>query len=238
MVHAPLLEPVPAHVALIMDGNRRWAAANGLPAAEGYRRGVGALRAAVRAAIDTGVGALTVYGFSTENWRREPAEVQLLMHLCAAVAQSEKPGLRRQGVRVNVIGDVSPFPLATRASLNDLVRSTAGNARLTLNLALNYSGRSEILQAVRAIAADVAAGRVNADEIDEQTLRSRMYAPEIPDPDLLIRTGGDYRVSNFLLYQLAYTELLTLPFMWPEFTEAHFTDAVRRFGERRRRFGE
>ncbi|MGZ3550611.1 MAG: polyprenyl diphosphate synthase [Vulcanimicrobiaceae bacterium] len=237
MMHVPIAEPVPSHVAIIMDGNRRWAAARGLPIAEGYRRGVVALRAAVRAAIDRGVTTLTVYGFSTENWRRDSGEIGLLMNLCAAFSHSEKPLLQRQGVRVNVIGDIEPFALPARAGVRDLVRATAKNRRLTLNLALNYSGRAEILKAVRSIAADVANGRLKPGEIEETTLRSRMYAPETPDPDLLIRTGGDFRISNFLLYQLAYTELMTLPTMWPDFTESHFNAAVRHFGDRQRRYG-
>lgn len=236
-MHAPIAEPVPSHVAIIMDGNRRWAAARGLPIVEGYRRGIVSLRAAVRAAIDAGVGTLTVYGFSTENWRRDSTEVNILMHLCAAFARSEKPLLQRQGVRVNVVGDVEPFALAARAGLRSLVRATATNRRITLNLALNYSGRAEILHAVRSIAADVAGGRLDANAIEESTLRSRMYAPETPDPDLLIRTGGDFRISNFLLYQLAYTELLTVSTMWPDFTATHFTDAIAHFGDRQRRYG-
>jgi undecaprenyl diphosphate synthase len=226
-----------AHVAIIMDGNRRWAAAAGLPIIEGYRRGIAALREAVRAAIDNGIGTLTVYGFSTENWRREDSEISMLMQLCAAFATAEKPALMRQGVRVRIIGDIEPFVLPARAGLRDLVRATEKNRRLTLNLALNYSGRAEIVRATQLLARDVCSGRLTPGEVDEAALRSRLYAPEMPDPDLLIRTGGDMRVSNFLLYQIAYTELLTLPIMWPEFTAAHFTQAVQAFGERERRFG-
>lgn len=226
-----------AHVAIIMDGNRRWALGRGLPLAEGYRRGIAALREAVRAAIDNGIGTLTVYGFSTENWRRDGGEISMLMQLCAAFAAAEKPSLLRQGVRVRVVGDIEPFLLPARAGLRDLVRATEKNRRLTLNLALNYSGRAEIVRAVKLLAHDVQAGRLPAGEIDEAALRSRLYAPEMPDPDLLIRTGGELRVSNFLLYQIAYTELLTLPMMWPDFTAEHFTQAVRALAERERRFG-
>jgi undecaprenyl diphosphate synthase len=226
-----------AHVAIIMDGNRRWALAHGLPLIEGYRRGIAALREALRAAIDNGVATLTVFGFSTENWQRDPSEVGMLMQLCAAFAASEKPALMRQGVRVRILGDVAPFVLPARAALRDLVRATDKNRRLTLNLALNYSGRAEIVRAAQLLARDVSSGRLSADDVDEQALRSRLYAPEMPDPDLLIRTGGDMRVSNFLLYQLAYTELLTLPIMWPDFSAAHFAKAVQAFGERERRFG-
>lgn len=226
-----------AHVAIIMDGNRRWALARNLPIAEGYRRGIAALREAVRAALDNGIGTLTVYGFSTENWRRDGAEIGTLMQLCAVFAAAEKSMLMRQGVRVRIVGDVEPFVLPARAGLRELVRATEKNRSLTLNLALNYSGRAEIVRAAQQIAREVQTGRLAPDEVDEGALRARMYAPEMPDPDLLIRTGGQLRVSNFLLYQIAYTELLTLPMMWPDFTAAHFTEAVRAFSERERRFG-
>lgn len=226
-----------AHVAIIMDGNRRWATSRGLPLVEGYRRGISALRETVRAAIDCGVATLTVYGFSTENWRRERSEIGMLMQLCASFATAEKPALMRQGVRVRIIGDIEPFVLPARAGLRELVKVTERNRRLTLNLALNYSGRAEIVRAAQSLARDVEHGRMHAEEIDEAALRSRLYAPEMPDPDLLIRTGGDLRVSNFLLYQIAYTELLTLPIMWPDFTAQDFASAVNAFSERERRFG-
>ncbi len=237
MVQAPVISTLPEHVAIIMDGNRRWARERGLSIGEGYRRGVDALRATVRAAADAGVRRVTVYGFSTENWSRGAGEIRLLMQLYAACARSEKSSLLRSGVRVEIIGEVDSFSFPARAALRDLVQCTRGNSRVTLALALNYSGRQEIVRAIRAIAHDVAAGRLEPDRVDEEALRSRMYAPHAPDPDLLIRTGSEQRVSNFLLYQLAYTELLTLPIMWPEFSEAHFLDAVRIFGERRRRYG-
>lgn len=220
-----------------MDGNRRWALGRGVPLVEGYRRGIVALRETVRAAIDSGIDTLTVYGFSTENWRRDGTEIGMLMQLCAAFAATEKPALLRQGVRVRVVGDIEPFVLPARAGLRDLVRATEKNRLLTLNLALNYSGRAELLRAAQLIARDVRSGRLQPDEVDETALRSRLYAPEMPDPDLLIRTGGDMRISNFLLYQIAYTELLTLPVMWPDFTAEHFTHAVHALGERERRFG-
>ncbi len=225
------------HVAIIMDGNRRWAAARNLPVAEGYRRGVGALRAVVRGAIVAGVEALTVYGFSTENWQRHPSEVKLLQRLCAIFARTELSELRRQGVTVGVIGEIGRFAFSARAAIGDLVRATAHNRCLRLNLALNYSGRAEIVRAVRRIAAEVETGSLRASDVDEAALRRCLYAPKLPDPDLLIRTGGDFRVSNFLLYQLAYTEFLTLPIMWPDFSEEDFACAIREYGERCRRFG-
>jgi undecaprenyl diphosphate synthase len=225
------------HVAIIMDGNRRWARSRGLPAAEGHRRGIGALRSAVRGAIASGVSALTVYGFSTENWARDPSEVGVLMQLCAIFARTELASLRRQGVAVGVVGDIAEFPRPARAAIARLVRATAHNRRLKLNLALNYSGRAEIVRAVRAIAGEIESGSLRACDVDEAVLRRRFYASQAPDPDLLIRTGGDFRVSNFLLFQLAYTELLTLPVMWPDFSEDDFARAIGEYGERCRRFG-
>ena len=232
------VEPrAPAHVAIIMDGNRRWAVRNGAPIIEGYRHGVEALRETVRAAREVGVRVLTVYGFSTENWRRARSEIAMLMELCAAFARSERQHLSHDGVRVRIIGDIEPFPLAARAALSALVRATRANHRLTLNLALNYSGRAEILRAVRSIAADIACRELDASAIDENQFRSRLYAPETPDPDLLIRTGGDLRISNFLLYQLAYTEIVSLPTLWPDFTREQFVQAMHDFTARDRRFG-
>ncbi len=237
MLQPVSLTELPEHVAVIMDGNRRWARSHGLPVAEGYRRGVLALREAVRGALEAGVRRLTVYGFSTENWSRTPGEVSCIMQLCAAVARTEKPVLLEQGVRVEAIGDLDAFAFPARAAVRDLVRGTAHNTRLTLTLALNYGAREEILRAARAIAKDVATGRLSPERVDEHALRERMYAPHAPDPDLLIRTGGAQRISNFLLYQLAYTELLTLPLMWPDFTADDFANALRAFSERRRNFG-
>ncbi|MDP9017463.1 MAG: polyprenyl diphosphate synthase [Candidatus Eremiobacteraeota bacterium] len=229
---------LPQHVAIIMDGNRRWARRETCTLASGYWRGVDALRECVRAAIDHRVGVLTVYGFSTENWHRGDSEVSLLMRILAGAAQSELFGLVREHVRVRIVGDLAPFPAAARIALEQLVRATAGNTRLTLQLALNYSGRAEILRAIRSLAHDVARKTITPEQIDEHLVASRMYEPESPDPDLLIRTGGDLRVSNFLLYQLAYTELLTTDVLWPDFTQAHFADALTKYEQRQRRYGQ
>lgn len=236
-MQVPAAAAVPRHVAIIMDGNRRWAAARGLPLAEGYRRGIAALRRTVAGALDCGVRELTVYGFSTENWRRDAGEIDLLMHLCALFAANERAQLVRQGVRVRVVGNVEPFAGPARRGLDRLESATARGTALRLNLALNYSGRAEILHAVRALAADVACGVVDPSAIDEAALRRRFYAPDSPDPDLLIRTGGDRRVSNFLLYQLAYTEIETLAVMWPDFDQPAFARAIAEYGRRTRRYG-
>jgi undecaprenyl diphosphate synthase len=234
-IQAPSTQP--HHVAVIMDGNRRWARERGEPLAEGYRRGVAALRATVRAAAQRDVRVLTVYGFSTENWRRERSEVSLLMQICGGAAQSELFGLVREAVRVRIVGDISPFPGATRAALAHLVRVTSRNTGLTLQLALNYSGRAEIIAAIRSIARDVGRGVLLPEKIDEDAVRARLYEPHCPDPDLLIRTGGDLRISNFLLYQLAYTELFTTEVLWPDFSETHFLQALDDYARRQRRYG-
>ena len=226
-----------SHVAIIMDGNRRWATARSLPLAEGYRRGVTALRAAIEGALAAGVGTLTVFGFSTENWNREASEIALLMHLCAQFATGERRALQAQRVRVRVLGDADAFTFPARIALRNLERATDGNRALTLNLALNYSGRAELLRATRRLTAQVAQGKLQPSEIDEAMLRGALDAPQMPDPDLLIRTGGELRVSNFLLYQIAYTELLCLPLLWPDFTQEHFARAVGAYGSRIRRFG-
>lgn len=227
----------PAHVAIIMDGNRRWARSHGLPLIEGYRRGVDALRACVRAAMSLGIERLTVYGFSTENWQRERAEVDLLLQLCAAYARNERKHLAKQGVRVELIGHIDAYAPPVRDALRELEAGTAQNADLTLCLALNYSGRSEIVRAAQGIAREAARGELDPETVGEAVLRAHLYTRSAPDPDLLIRTGGDCRISNFLLYQLAYTELLTLPIMWPDVDEAAFITATRAFGERQRRYG-
>lgn len=233
----PEVPAAPRHVAIIMDGNRRWSRSHGRTLGEGYKRGVDSLRAVVRAATAAGVETLTVYGFSTENWQREASEVSVLMRICAGAAHSELFGLVREHVRVRIIGDLTAFPSAVRAALERLESATAKNDRLTLCLALNYSGRAEILAAMRGIARDVANGTVVPERIDEALVRSHLYDPQSPDPDLLIRTGGDLRISNFLLYQVAYTELLCVQTLWPDFGEAEFADALGEYAGRKRRFG-
>ncbi|MBV8245462.1 MAG: di-trans,poly-cis-decaprenylcistransferase [Candidatus Eremiobacteraeota bacterium] len=236
-VLSPALGFVPRHVAVIMDGNRRWARARGLSTEEGYRRGVDALRGLVRTAAKRGVEVVTVYGFSTENWRRERSEVAFLMQLCAIAAKTEMFGLLRENVRVRVVGDVSAFPAATRAALRRLERTTAKNTGIALHLALNYSGRAEIVSAVRRIASAAAAGEIAPEDIGEETIGAHLFTHGVPDPDLLVRTGGEQRISNFLLYQSAYAEFWTTPVLWPDFDEGCFDEALEEFARRQRRFG-
>ncbi|HEV2037423.1 MAG TPA: isoprenyl transferase [Candidatus Eremiobacteraceae bacterium] len=229
--------PIPKHVAVIMDGNRRWARERNLPIIEGYRRGMTTLREMTRACRDLDVRILTVYGFSEENWKREESEISLLFELCCAFARNELDMLRKENVRVRVIGRIERLPRAPRKALEDLVRKTAANDGTILNLAVNYSSRTEMKDAVKALAEDVRSGALAVDAIDDKTLSSYLYTAGLPDPDLLIRPGGEYRISNFLLYQIAYTELWITDVYWPEFTRAHFAEAIIEFQRRQRRFG-
>jgi len=229
--------PIPRHVAIIMDGNRRWARERGLPVIEGYRRGMTSLRETTRACRDFGVPILTVYGFSEENWKREESEISLLFELCCAFARNELDMLRRENVTVRVIGRIERLPRAPRRALEDLVEKTAGNTGTILNLAVNYSGRAEMHDAMRALAADVRSGALALEAIDDATIGSYLYTAGLPDPDLLIRPGGEFRVSNFLLYQIAYTELWVTEVYWPEFNRARFAEAIVEFQRRQRRFG-
>jgi undecaprenyl diphosphate synthase len=234
---ATLPRAIPRHVAIIMDGNRRWAKAHGLPAIEGHRRGMVALRRVTRAASDAGVEALTVYGFSTENWNRNENEISLLMELCVYFARNELAELRRNNVRVRVIGDWEALPVAPREALAEMQESTAANTGLILNLAINYSSRSEMERAVRRIAIDVAAGNLAPAAIDEELIARYLYTADLPELDLLIRPGGERRLSNFLLYQAAYAELVMTDVQWPDFGKDQLVAALDEFARRERRFG-
>lgn len=235
--HGAVPAAVPRHVAVIMDGNRRWARKHHLPAIEGHRRGAKALRTICRAARDAGVKILTVYAFSNENWAREKLEVSLLLELCKHFARGELPGLRTENVQVQVLGRIDALPAPTQSALSDLIDGTAHCDGLQLNLAINYGARGEIRDAMRLIAQEVAAGRLHPDDIDEQLISSYLYTGGLPDPELLIRTGGELRVSNFLLYQIAYTELWSTGICWPDFRPQDLHDALQAYTQRRRRFG-
>jgi undecaprenyl diphosphate synthase len=228
---------LPKHVAIIMDGNRRWAKQRGLSGIEGHRQGMVALREVTRAASDLRIPILTVYGFSTENWRRDSTEISLLLDLCVYFAHHELAELCRNNVRVNVIGAYRALPPASREALEALMERTAANTGLLLNLAVNYSARSELERAVRQIAHDVAAGTLAADAVDDRLIASYLYTAEMPDPDILIRPGGEHRLSNFLLYQVAYTELVMTDVYWPDFGKDEFVRALIEFQKRQRRFG-
>jgi len=228
---------LPRHVAIIMDGNRRWAKERRLPAIEGHRRGIVALRDVTRAARDFKIPVLTVYGFSTENWKRDRTEISLLLDLCVYFAQNELAELSRNNVRVKVIGRYEALPAPSRAALDGLIEKTKHNDGLLLNLAVNYSARMEMRDAIVALAEDVKNGTLAVDAIDEARIESYLYTSTLPDPELLIRPGGESRLSNFLLYQVAYTELYLTDTYWPDFSREHFALALADFGRRRRRFG-
>jgi undecaprenyl diphosphate synthase len=228
---------IPQHVAIIMDGNRRWAAERGLPAIEGHRRGVRALQRVVGAATRIGVDVLTVFAFSEENWGRDAREVTALMDLAAAFARREASVLARAGVRVRAIGRRDRIPASLSRALDALEARTAGGRRMVLNLAIDYGARRELCDAVRALAREVAAGHLEPGAIDDEAVSAHLWTAGQPDPDLLIRTGGDLRLSNFLLYQCAYTELWSTATPWPAFDAAAFSAAVATFSQRQRRFG-
>ena len=224
---------LPRHVAIIMDGNGRWAKKRGLPVAAGHRAGTKALRRTVEAAIDLGVESLTVYAFSTENWSRPPEEVDALMDIFGDTIDRELPDLARQGVRTRFIGRRDRAPERLRQKMAGLEDETAKNERLNLWIAFDYGGRAELVEAARRL---VESG-VDPREIDENVFAANLYAPELPDPDLLIRTSGELRISNFLLWQLAYSELVFVDKLWPDFDERDLRDSLAEYASRRRRFG-
>jgi undecaprenyl diphosphate synthase len=234
---APAAPTLPRHVAIIMDGNCRWARERGLPAVEGHRAGATALRETIRTSAKVGLEILTVFAFSEENWKRERGEVALLMDLVRVFALREAEELRAQNVRVRAIGRTDALPQATKAAIDVLVATTASCDGMLLNLALNYGARSELCDAIRALALDVQAGRLGIESIDDDVLSKYLYTAGLPDPDLLIRTGGELRVSNFLLYQIAYSELWSTPVHWPAFNGAVLRSALADFAHRQRRFG-
>jgi undecaprenyl diphosphate synthase len=217
---------VPRHVAIIMDGNRRWAKARRFPIVAGHRRGIIALRDVTRCAREFGVEMLTVYGFSTENWRRDKTEISLLLDLAVYFARTELAELQRNDVRVEIIGDYRALPKPSREALDRLVTETAANGGLRLILAINYSARAELRDAAVAMSADALADRLDPEAIDEERVASYLYTAALPNPDLLIRPGGESRLSNFLLFQLADAELYMTDVYWPDFGRREFADAL------------
>ncbi len=228
---------VPRHVAIIMDGNGRWAMARGLPRAEGHRRGVEALRRTVRAAGEIGISVLTIFSFSSENWSRPQAEVRELMGLLRRFIRYDLADLHKNNVRVRVIGERENLDPDIRRLLEEAEDLTRANQRLTLVVAFNYGGRQEIARAAQRIAGEVAAGRLTAQEVTTEVLGGFLDAADLPDPDLLIRTSGEQRLSNFLLWQAAYSELVFLPIYWPDFDRAALEGAIVEYRRRERRFG-
>ena len=225
-------------MAIIMDGNGRWAQKRGLPRLKGHEAGAESVRAAVRASRDAGIEYLTLYAFSSENWVRPRREVSGLMQLLRRFLNTNEPELHEHRIRLRIIGHADDLPEEVRRDLDRVVAATAGYDAGNLTLALSYGGRDEIVDATRKIARQVASGRLRPEDITVQTLAANLYAPDIPDPDLMIRTSGEMRLSNFLLWQLSYAELYVTPVLWPDFREPDFRAALEDYANRHRRFGD
>lgn len=230
--------PIPRHIAIIMDGNGRWAQQRGLPRTAGHSAGAQAVREIVRACGELGVEVLTLYSFSTENWARPEDEVAALMGLLETYLRDETPELLHNNVRLRGIGELDQLPENVRWLLHAAEAATADNTGMELLLALSYGSRAELVNAIRDLAREVAAGRLQADDIDEALVGSRLYTAGLPDPDLLIRTSGDLRVSNFLLWQIAYSELYVTSVAWPDFRRPQLLEALTAYQARQRRFGK
>jgi len=229
---------LPIHIAIIMDGNGRWARKRGLPRTVGHRQGVKAVKKVVRIAGEIGVKYLTLYTFSTENWNRPKEEISAIMRLLGETTRRELSELLENNVRLIATGDIEKLPPKRRDVLIDAINKTTDSTGLILNLALNYSGRTEIIEAVKSIAREVAAGRIDPDSINDALFVRHLQTNDLPDPDLLIRTSGEMRISNFLLWQTSYTELYVTDVLWPDFGEDDFLNAILNFQKRERRFGK
>jgi undecaprenyl diphosphate synthase len=228
---------IPGHVAIIMDGNGRWARARGLARYRGHSAGAKSVRDAVEGAIEAGIEHLTLFAFSQENWSRPAVEVDALMRLLRRYARQERDELKRQGVEVRVFGELDRLAAAPRRAVDEIAQYTRGGRTLKLNLMISYGARAEIVRAARRLAERVARRELEPDAIDEATFASELYTANMPDPDLLIRTSGEQRISNFLLWQLAYTELYITPVLWPDFRREHLFQAIHEYQRRERRFG-
>lgn len=228
---------IPAHVAVIMDGNGRWARSRGLPRFRGHAAGMRAVRESIEGAIEAGVSILTLFAFSQENWNRPAGEVASLMRLLERYVIKEREELRRQGVRVRVFGDRDRLGERTRRAIEDAEATTSTGTNLDLNLMISYGARAEIVRAAQRLAERVKRGVLEPDAINETAFAAELYTAEMPDPDLLIRTSGEQRISNFLLWQLAYTELYITPVLWPDFTRSELFLAIHDYQKRERRFG-
>jgi undecaprenyl diphosphate synthase len=230
-------DKIPRHIAVIMDGNGRWARERGLPRIEGHRRGSEAVRACTSGCIEAGVSHLTLYAFSKENWQRPADEVKALMNLLDRFLAERSAEIMDRNIRLQAIGHLQDLPDKVRRRLDDAISRSQSNTALNLTLALSYGSRTEITDAVRAIARDVRDGSLEPEAVDEMSVSSRLYTAGQPDPDLLIRTSGEMRLSNFLLWQLSYTEIVVTPKLWPDFTKEDLFAAIRDYAGRHRRFG-
>jgi undecaprenyl diphosphate synthase len=231
------LKSLPTHVAIIMDGNGRWAKKRYMSRLEGHRKGSEAVKDIVRTSREIGIPWLTLYAFSEENWKRPKTEIRALMKLLMRFLKDELRQMQENGIRLRSIGKTEKLPDDTRAALLDVIQKTAANRDMTLTLALSYGGRQEILDSIKKIAAKIETRAITANDITERLISDSLYAADMPDPDLLIRTSGEYRISNFLLWQIAYTEIYITPTLWPDFRKDDFLAAIQDFQQRERRFG-
>ncbi len=229
---------IPRHIAIIMDGNGRWAKERNLPRVAGHHEGINSVREVVRACGEIGVETLTLYTFSVENWNRPPTEVSALMRLLLHTVQSELKDLMKNNVKLAVLGDLDDIPEEPKAGILDAIGRTEKNTGLKLNLALNYGGRQEIIEAITKLYREIEAGKYSIEDLDEEIFSQYLYTSDLPDPDLLIRTSGESRISNFLLWQIAYTEMYITSVFWPDFREEELYKAVQDFQSRERRFGK
>ncbi len=236
-LNSPEPQKLPRHIAVIMDGNGRWAQRQGLPRIEGHRRGVASVRRTTEECARLGIEQLTLYCLSSENWKRPPEELDFLMHLLEQYMIEERTTIMEQNISVRVIGRRDGIPAATLAEMDKTIAMTAANGGTRLCLAINYGARAELLDAVRRIVADVQAGRLDPATLSEATIQERLYTAGMPDPDLLIRTAGEMRVSNYLLWQISYAEIWVTELCWPEFQEADLHRAIEAYANRQRRFG-
>jgi len=230
-------DQLPRHIAIIMDGNGRWAKARGLSRPQGHLEGVKRVEEIIRTASDMGIGFLTIYAFSTENWSRPQDEVGMIMRTFIMVLGQKANELGKKGVRINFLGRRQGVPQEVLKAMDDAARLTMNNKGMTLNIAFNYGARAEIIDAIKSITSQVAAGKIKSDDIDEKLISAHLYTKDQPDPDLLIRTSGEERISNFLLWQLSYAELYFTDKCWPEFNEEEFLKALNSYAQRERRWG-
>jgi len=231
------IENLPRHIAVVMDGNGRWAKMRGLPRVAGHRAGIRAVRRLVRNSRKLGIRYLTIFAFSTENWRRPKDEVNALMGMLLQFIYKELPDLKKNGIRLKVIGDILRLPENVRVAIDHAIKETKSNKKLVLTIALSYSSRGEILRAAKEVVKLAQAGKLDPSNLTEKKFSKFLYTSDIPDPDLLIRTSGEQRISNFLLWQLAYTELYITPVLWPDFKKKDLVGAIRHYATRERRFG-
>ena len=230
-------DKLPQHLAIIMDGNGRWAKKRGLPRSAGHKEGAKSVRRVITSCLDFNIPILTIYAFSTENWKRPKQEIVYLLKLFERFLSKEKANLIKNNIKINFIGRLNNLPDSLTEKMKELHESTISNNKLVLNVAINYGGRAEIVDALKSIALKIEEKKLNIEEINENTIRDNLYTQNLPDPDLLIRTAGEMRISNFMIWQIAYTELWVTPVYWPDFDENNLIEAIRNFQKRVRKYG-